>query len=520
MILLAGFTVSESAVVEEPYHLGVALGLSGTGAPYSKEAVEGIEIAVNEINARGGFLGKHRIRLFVRDTQTQPEAAKQVVSDLISNDGVRAVIATYSSATSLAVKPICRENRVHQIETISNSENITKLDPSPYTYSVVPNTYMLSKTVVVGVAKLAKKNNWTQYATIASDYAWGRSSQEVQIDLLRQVAPELKLLSTYWPRLSQFEPISYIETIEREKVTHIMVVPAQIIAMLNAPNFSYDTLKSLEMILSLGAPLHREHKEELNKKLPGRFYELYGLTEGFVTVLDKNDYAAKPDSVGVPPPFFEMKIADQNGKEVPTGEVGEICGRGPVLMPEYYKRPDLTEEAIKDGWLHSGDMGYVDEDGFLYLVDRKKDMIISGGVNVYPRDIEEIVVQHPAIQEVAVFGIASLGGILFAVWLRFVDPESALGVFSMVDYLLMVIIGGLGTLYGSIIGATFFMATQAWLPDLLKSIAALFPDYEIIHRIAERWIAFLGLMFIVAIMVFPKGVVGTARDMLARRRKN
>jgi acyl-CoA synthetase (AMP-forming)/AMP-acid ligase II len=205
--------------------------------------------------------------------------------------------------------------------------------------------------------------------------------------------------------LSQFEPISYIETIEREKVTHIMVVPAQVIAMLNAPNFSYNALKSLEMILSLGAPLHREHKEELNQKLPGRFYELYGLTEGFVTVLDKNDYAAKPDSVGVPPPFFEMKIMDISGKEVPVGEVGEICGRGPILMPGYYKRPDLTAEALKNGWLHSGDMGYVDEDGFLYLVDRMKDMIISGGVNVYPRDIEEVVVQHPAVQEVAVYGI-------------------------------------------------------------------------------------------------------------------
>ena len=121
-----------------------------------------------------------------------------------------------------------------------------------------------------------------------------------------------------------------------------------------------------------------------------------------------------------------------------------------------------------------------------------------------------------------VFGssIASLGGILFALWLRFVDPESALGVFSMVDYLLMVIIGGLGTLYGSIIGATFFMATQAWLPDLLKGIATFLPDYDIIHRISERWIAFLGLMFIVAIMVFPKGVVGTVRDIIARRKGN
>ena len=96
----------------------------------------------------------------------------------------------------------------------------------------------------------------------------------------------------------------------------------------------------------------------------------------------------------------------RDDNELPAGEVGEICGRGPILTPGYYKRPDLTEEAIKDGWLHSGDMGYVDEDGFLYLVDRKKDMIISGGVNVYPRDIEEVVVQHPAVREAAVFGVA------------------------------------------------------------------------------------------------------------------
>ncbi|MCF6328813.1 MAG: AMP-binding protein [Henriciella sp.] len=89
----------------------------------------------------------------------------------------------------------------------------------------------------------------------------------------------------------------------------------------------------------------------------------------------------------------------------PAGEVGEICGTSPLLMPGYYKRPDLTEQAMMDGMLRTGDMGYVDDDGFLYLVDRKKDMIISGGVNVYPRDIEEIVVQHPAVKEVAVFGV-------------------------------------------------------------------------------------------------------------------
>ncbi|MCP4629103.1 MAG: AMP-binding protein [bacterium] len=217
--------------------------------------------------------------------------------------------------------------------------------------------------------------------------------------------PAVFLGATY-VLLRQFDPTSYIETIEKEKVTHVMMVPSQIIALLKAPDFNFEALQSLEMILSLGAPLLREHKEELNRQLPGRFYELYGLTEGFVTVLDKMDYAAKPDSVGVPPPFFDMRIVDENGTDLPAGKVGEICGRGPVLMPGYYKRPDLTAEAVKDGWLHSGDMGYVDEDGFLYLVDRKKDMIISGGVNVYPRDIEETIARHPAVQEVAVFGVS------------------------------------------------------------------------------------------------------------------
>jgi branched-chain amino acid transport system substrate-binding protein len=219
---LAGLIGIGNALADEPYHLGFALGLSGTGAPYSKEALEGVEIAVYEINSKGGFLEKHRIKLYIRDTQTKPEVAKQVVNDLIGSAKVRSIIATYSSATALAVKPICRENRVLQIATISNSENITKLDPSPYTYSVVPNTYMLSKAVVVGVAKLAQKNNWTRYATIASDYAWGRSSQEVQVDLLRQIAPGLKLLSTYWPRLGQSRFNSFIVDILAQKPDFVL----------------------------------------------------------------------------------------------------------------------------------------------------------------------------------------------------------------------------------------------------------------------------------------------------------
>lgn len=202
-----------------------------------------------------------------------------------------------------------------------------------------------------------------------------------------------------------FDAGKLLETVEREQVTHVKLVPSQIIAMLNHPNFDPKKLESLEMVGTVGAPLHMEHKRRLMDALPGRFYELYGLTEGFVTILDKTMAAAKPESVGAPPPLYEMRICDQEGNTLPAGQVGEIVGRGPILMAGYYKRPDLTQNAIRAGWLYSGDLGYMDADGYLYLVDRKKDLIISGGVNVYPRDIEEIAVQHPNVLEAAVFGV-------------------------------------------------------------------------------------------------------------------
>ncbi|TXI73828.1 MAG: long-chain fatty acid--CoA ligase [Dokdonella sp.] len=203
----------------------------------------------------------------------------------------------------------------------------------------------------------------------------------------------------------QFDAEEAIELIARERVTHTMMVPSQIIAVLNAPNFVPEKLASLEMILSLGAPLHQEQKNLLNRVLPDRFYELYGLTEGFWTILDKTQSLRKTGSVGRPPYFFEMRIVRDDGGEASPGEVGEIVGRGPSLMSGYYGRPDLTEQAVRDGWLFTGDLGYVDGEGYLYLVDRKKDMIDSAGVKIYPRDVEEVVAAHPDVREVAVFGV-------------------------------------------------------------------------------------------------------------------
>jgi long-chain acyl-CoA synthetase len=212
-------------------------------------------------------------------------------------------------------------------------------------------------------------------------------------------------LGATWYMHPRFDVEAVLSTVERERITHTMLVPAQIAALLDSPGFDPARLASLECLLSLGAPLLEEQRDQLNELLPGRLYELYGLTEGMVTILDREDVLRKRGSVGRPPLFFDIRVLGDDGRETAPGEIGEIVGRGPILMPGYYRRDELTASAIREGWLHSGDMGYLDDEGYLYLVDRKKDMIDSGGVKVYPRDIEEIAARHAAVREVAVFGV-------------------------------------------------------------------------------------------------------------------
>ncbi|MGD2269980.1 MAG: ABC transporter substrate-binding protein [Desulfobacterales bacterium] len=210
-------SVACMAQAAEPYHLGVNLAITGTGALYCKDGVDAIKLAVNEINAEGGFLGKHPIKLFIRDTHTKPDIAVREAKDLILRDKVRCILGTYSSACAVAVKPVAQEYKVLHIPAISNSENITKVNFSPYTYQVVPNSYMQAKAVVLGVAELAQKKGWREYVTIASDYEWGRSTQNNTVALLKQVAPELKLKKEFWPRLGETQFTSYITAIMGQK---------------------------------------------------------------------------------------------------------------------------------------------------------------------------------------------------------------------------------------------------------------------------------------------------------------
>ncbi len=204
LVFITGATAAEN------YNLGVALGLTGTGALYSADQVEAVKLAVEEINAKGGFLGKHKIELFIRDTQTKPDIGVREVKDLILRDKIKAVINDYSSAVAMAVKPIAQEYKVLHIAAISNSENITKINPSPYTFQVVPNSYMQAKAAAVAIAKMANQKGWKEYITIASDYEWGRSTQAEAVKFLKELAPNLTLKKEFWPRLGETQFTSYI----------------------------------------------------------------------------------------------------------------------------------------------------------------------------------------------------------------------------------------------------------------------------------------------------------------------
>jgi long-chain acyl-CoA synthetase len=158
--------------------------------------------------------------------------------------------------------------------------------------------------------------------------------------------------------------------------------------------------------MSGSAPLPVEVLRRFEEKFGIPMIEAYGLTE-VTTAATANPFSGvrKPASVGLPLPGLEVKIYDDRDREAPVGEIGEVVIRGPAVMKGYYNNPQATEETLKGGWLHTGDLGKIDEEGYVYILDRKKDMIICSGYNVYPREIEELLHAHPAVLEAAVIGI-------------------------------------------------------------------------------------------------------------------
>jgi acyl-CoA synthetase (AMP-forming)/AMP-acid ligase II len=200
-----------------------------------------------------------------------------------------------------------------------------------------------------------------------------------------------------------------LRLIEDEKCTHINMVPTLYTWLLEHPDIDRRDLSSLRLMSYAGSPFPPEVLKRCIKKFGDRFAQAYGMTEALGgTVLPPWDHFLEGEmsrllaSAGKESLCVDVRVVDENGLPLQTGEVGEIAMRGKHVMQGYWKNPELTEKTLRNGWLHTGDMGYLDEDGYLFLVDRKADMIVTGGENVYPKETEDVLYEHPAVMECAV----------------------------------------------------------------------------------------------------------------------
>ncbi|HVV40037.1 MAG TPA: AMP-binding protein [Nitrobacter sp.] len=210
--------------------------------------------------------------------------------------------------------------------------------------------------------------------------------------------------------LKGFDPEAVLNTIERERINFTLFVPTMIYVLLDHPMLPKTDMSSLELLLYGASPMSPSRLIEGIKRIGPVFSQLYGQTECYpVSVLRKADHDPKNPalflSCGFPIAACETKILNDDDQEVAAGEAGEICVRAPHVMAEYWKRPEQTAETLKNGWLHTGDIARADERGYMYILDRKKDMIVSGGFNIFPREVEDVLSTHADVAMVAVVGI-------------------------------------------------------------------------------------------------------------------
>ncbi len=204
--------------------------------------------------------------------------------------------------------------------------------------------------------------------------------------------------------LRWFRASTFLEMVAEHGLQTSATVPSMLQLLLDEPLEEYD-LSSLRVLTSGGAPLALEIVEAWGRRVPHvTVRQGYGLTESAALIATTPVDRPRPGSVGQAVPGSEVRIEDEAGRSLPSGEVGEIVVRSPAVMQGYWNAPEATAEALRDGWLHTGDVGYLDADGYLFVVDRKKDLIIRGGFNVYPRDVEDLLLEHPAVGMAAVVG--------------------------------------------------------------------------------------------------------------------
>ncbi|MEM1299998.1 MAG: AMP-binding protein [Pseudomonadota bacterium] len=246
-----------------------------------------------------------------------------------------------------------------------------------------------------------------------------RDRAQIIIGPLFHMAPGSRLysavlLNSHTVIMPRFDMVEMMKLIERHRVNAVTMVPTMMHMLLEHPEFANHDLSSLGPIMLGGAPTPRDLLERALEAFPGaQFSNGYGMTEmsNLIAALTPDYHvldgpkAGKLQSVGHPVPYLDVRVFDADDREVAQGEIGEIVTRGPTVMKGYLNNPDATAEALRGGWFHTGDMGYMDADGMLFISGRAKDMIITGGENVYPTEVEDVLSTHPAVSEVAVIGV-------------------------------------------------------------------------------------------------------------------
>jgi long-chain acyl-CoA synthetase len=213
--------------------------------------------------------------------------------------------------------------------------------------------------------------------------------------------------------MPRFDASAYLQLAQAERATHTMLVPVQYRRLLAAADFDAHDLSSLRHKFATSAPFPAPLKAEVLRRWPGELVEFYGMTEGGGScILEAHRHPDKLHTVGPPAPGHEIRLIDEQGRELPPGEAGEVVGRSAGMMSGYHRRPEATREAewfdaAGRRFIRTGDIGRFDDDGFLILLDRRKDVVISGGFNVYPSDLEAVLHDHPAVAEAAVVGVPS-----------------------------------------------------------------------------------------------------------------
>ena len=215
--------------------------------------------------------------------------------------------------------------------------------------------------------------------------------------------------------LKRFQPTAVFEAIERYRIAHMCLVPTMITALCNAPDIGNYDLGSLRLIIYGGSPIAPTVLKRAMAALPCGFCQVFGTAEagGLVAYLTPADHALDGSeikekrllSTGREALYAEIRLVDDNGAEVPSNEPGEVIVRSESSFSGYWKMPEKTAETIRDGWVYTGDVAYRDEDGYIFIADRKKEMIVSGGVNIYPAEIEAVLYAHPAVAQAAVIGV-------------------------------------------------------------------------------------------------------------------